>query len=104
VSVLSVEDLRGVYPAGSKKAEKISSPADLTIGNYSYLIDEDSRWKTLDWPYSRSEMATRLKKVAEYRNSMAHWDVDAPGPESAEAKNVAGLLRLLRAIDRDSLQ
>jgi restriction system protein len=103
VSVLSVEDLRGIYPAGNKKAEKIESAADLSIGNYRYLIDDDSRWERLDWPYSRSDMVTRLKNVADYRNSMAHWDVDAPEPDSAEAKNVMGLLRLLRAIDRDPL-
>lgn len=101
VSVLPVEDLKGVYPAGDKRAEKIKSPADLNLGNYKYLIDNDSRWEKLRWPYNRSEIFTLLKNVADYRNSMAHWDVDAPDPESAEAKSVMRLLRRLRVIDRE---
>lgn len=101
VGVLPVEDLRGVYLPGDKRATKINSPADLNLGNYSYLIDDDSRWKKLDWPYGRSDMVTYLKNVSDYRNSMAHWDVDAPEPDSSEAKSVLRLLRLLRVIDRD---
>lgn len=101
VSVLPVEDLRGVYAAGDKRAEKIKSPADLNLGNYRYLIEDDSRWEKLRWPYNRSEMFTLLKDVADYRNSMAHWDVDAPDPESAEVKSVMRLLRRLRVIDRE---
>jgi restriction system protein len=101
VSVLPVEDLRGVYPPGDKRAARINSPADLNLGNYSYLVDDDSRWKKLDWPYGRSDMVIYLKNVSDYRNSMAHWDVDAPESDSADAKSVMRLLRLLRVIDRD---
>ena len=50
----------------------------MNLGNYSYLIDDDSRWKKLDWPYGRSDMVTYLKNVSDYRNSMAHWTLMPP--------------------------
>jgi restriction system protein len=101
VSPLSVEDLRAAFPKGDSRAKKVSSPSDLTLGNYSFVLDNEKRWTELDWPYERADMVDRLRKIAEYRNAIAHWDIDAPGQGSDELVHAKQVLRLLKVIDRD---
>jgi restriction system protein len=101
VSLLTKEDLRQSFPKGDSRAKKVNSPDDLTLGNYSYVVDDETRWSKLRWPYERSDMVGRLRKVAEYRNAIAHWDIDAPGQGSDELTRAKELLRLLKVIDRD---
>jgi restriction system protein len=101
VSLLSVEELRASFPEGDSRAKKIKSPRDLTLGNYSYILDDESRWTKLRWPYERSDIVDRLRKVATYRNAIAHWDIDAPGQGSDELTHAKEVLRLLKVVDRD---
>lgn len=101
VSVLSVAELRASFQPGDSRAKKIKSPDDLTLGNYSFVVDDEDRWAKLCWPYERSDMVERLRKVAAYRNSIAHWDIDAPGQGSDELAHAKQVLRLLKVIDRD---
>lgn len=102
VSRLSADELRASYPDGDNRARKINSPEDLTLGNYSFLLDNEERWSKLGWPYERADMVGHLRKVAAYRNAMAHWDIDAPGQGSDELSHAIQVLRLLKVIDRDS--
>jgi restriction system protein len=74
---------------------------DLTLGNYSYVLDDDECWAKLRWPYEREDMVNRLRKVANYRNAIAHWDIDAPGQGSDELTHAKQVLRLLKVIDHD---
>jgi restriction system protein len=101
VSTLSIDELRASFPEGDSRAKKIESPHDLTLGNYSYILDDESRWTKLRWPYERSDIVDRLRKVAAYRNAIAHWDIDAPGQGSDELAHAKEVLRLLKIIDRD---
>ena len=101
VSRLSVDELRDSFPGGDPRAKKINSPHDLTLGNYSYVLDDEARWAKLRWPYERTDMMDRLRKVATYRNAIAHWDIDAPGQGSDELTHAKQVLRLLKVIDRD---
>ncbi len=101
VSHLPPEDLRKTFPADDPRAKRINSPKDLNIGNYPHLLDREELWATLGWPYERAEMINRLKKVACYRNSIAHWDIDFPGQGSAELTHAKEVLRLLKVIIRD---
>ncbi len=101
VSPLSVDELRASFPEGDSRAKKINSPHDLTLGNYSYVLDSETRWAKLRWPYERADMVDRLRKVADYRNAIAHWDIDAPGQGSHELTHAKQVLRLLKVIDRD---
>jgi len=39
VSPLSVDELRASFPEGDSRAKRINSPLDLTLGNYSYVLD-----------------------------------------------------------------
>jgi restriction system protein len=101
VSPLSVGELRASFSAGDSRAKKINSAHDLTLGNYSYVLDNEERWAKLRWPYERTEMVDRLRKVAGYRNAIAHWDIDAPGQGSDELTHAKQVLKLLKVIDRD---
>jgi restriction system protein len=101
VSLLSVDELRASFPEGDSRAKKINSPHDLTLGNYSYVLDDENRWDKLRWPYERADIVNRLRKVADYRNAIAHWDIDAPGQSSDELAHALEVLRLLKVIDRD---
>jgi restriction system protein len=104
VSRLSVDELRASFPSGDSRAKKINSSDDLTLGNYSFIIDSQDRWDKLRWPYDRTDMVARLRKVAEYRNAIAHWDIDAPGQGSEDLSHAKQVLRLLKVIDRDPIQ
>jgi restriction system protein len=64
------------FPEGRSEGQKISSAHDLTLGNYGYVLD-DERWTKLCWPYERADMVDRLRKTANYRNAIAHWNTDA---------------------------
>jgi restriction system protein len=101
VSVLSVDELRASFPDGDSRAKKINSPHDLTLGSYSYVLDNETRWAKLRWPYERVDMVERIRKVAGYRYAIAHWDIDAPGQGSDELTHAKQVLRLLKVIDLD---
>jgi len=101
VGILSTEDLRGSFRRGDPRARSALSASDLTLGNYSFLIDDDARWAKLAWPYERTEMVDHLKKVADYRNDLAHWDIDAPGDDSEELAHAKRVLKLLKILDSD---
>ena len=101
VGCLSVDDLRASFPKGHPQAKKVSGPSDLTLGNYTYLLDDETRWSKLGWPYEREDMVAHLRKLATYRNDIAHWNVDAPGTDSDELVHAKQVLKLLKLIDRD---
>jgi restriction system protein len=101
VSALSVEELRRSFPNKDPRAKKINSPKDLNLGNYSYLLSDESCWSALRWPYERADIVDRLCKVAEYRNAIAHWDIDFPGQGSDELTHAKQVLRLLKVIVSD---
>lgn len=100
VACMSVDDLRAVF-RDPTQAKKVNSPSDLTLGKYSYLLDDDVRWGKLGWPYERADMVAHLRKLAGYRNDIAHWNVDAPGSDSDELVHAKQVLKLLKLIDRD---
>jgi restriction system protein len=101
VACMSVDDLRASFPKGHPQAKKVHAPSDLTLGNYSYLLDDEARWGKLGWPYERADMVEHLRKLAVYRNDIAHWNLDAPGSDSDELVHAKQVLKLLKLIDRD---
>lgn len=99
---LPVEDLRASF--GKKKqhlAAKVESTKDLTLGNYPFVVDDEQRWASLNWPYERADMTALLTDVARYRNDLAHWDVDAPGEDASRLATAQRLLKLLKVVDCD---
>lgn len=99
VSVLSVDDLRQVWADFPSRAARIASPHDLTLGNYRHLLDDEDRWEKLAWPFDRGDFIARLDAATRFRNSVAHWSVDAPGRESGELAAAKQFLNMLKVID-----
>jgi restriction system protein len=101
VATLSTNDLRACFRKGDPQAKRVNSARNLTLGNYSFLLDDPDRWAKLGWPYERPDIVEHLKKVANYRNEIAHWNVDAPGDDSDELAHAKQVLKLLKVLDRD---
>lgn len=103
VASLSVDELRSCFKPNDQKAKKINSPQDLTLGNYKHLFAVPEVWKKLAWPFEQDDIVSRLKRVADYRNEIAHWNIDGPDQDSAELRQAKQLLKLLKVIIRDPL-
>jgi restriction system protein len=98
---LSIDDLRSCFRKGDPQAKRVYSTRDLSLGSYSFLLDDPDRWSKLSWPYERADVVEHLRKVANYRNDLAHWNVDAPGDDSEELAHAKQVLKLLKVLDRD---
>jgi restriction system protein len=94
-----VEDLRQVWSESSNRAARITSASDLTLGNYRYLLADEDRWEKLAWPFERDDFIARLEGVTRFRNSVAHWSIDAPGRESGELAAAKQFLNMLKVVD-----
>lgn len=102
VSVLPVDELRQVWANSPNKAARITSARDLTLGNYHHLLDDDGRWDKLAWPFERADFIARLDAATRFRNSVAHWSIDAPGQESGEFAAAKQFLNMLKVIDHEA--
>lgn len=90
-------DIKAVNP----RSGRIDSVEKLTLGEYRHIAKHDDIWTKLDWPYDKGDMVERLARVAQFRNSVAHWSVDAPGRDSDELPEAKQLLNMLKELDRD---
>ncbi|MFD4339027.1 CBS domain-containing protein [Streptomyces anulatus] len=91
---LPIEDL-------PEQVRKRKREGNLTLGQYRFILEDDTCWKKLRWPFGRQDMIDRLKVVSAYRNRMAHWDIDAPDQEAEPLAVTRRLLKLLKVVDRD---
>ncbi|MFE3775292.1 MULTISPECIES: hypothetical protein [unclassified Streptomyces] len=71
------------------------------LGQYRFLLADAHCWAKLDWPYGQQDMPGPLKTVADYRNALAHWAVDAPAEDATSLAATRQLLKLLKVIDHD---
>jgi restriction system protein len=93
--VFQVEELR--ESVAQHQRNRIHRAADLTFGNYSYLLKPSERWETLGWNIDQPLFLDRLEEVRKVRNELMHF---TPDPLSAEKyAAVHGLLELLRTVD-----
>ncbi|MET8429732.1 CBS domain-containing protein [Nocardia sp. NPDC004860] len=95
-------DLASCFENNKKKAKSISAPEHLTMGNYPHLVAKEHIWNQLDWPFEQERWVERLKSVAQYRNQIAHWNVDAPESEQSQLIEAEELLNLLKIVTRHS--
>ena len=88
-----------VWPDSPNRAARITSPRDLTLGNYRHLLADEDRWEKLAWPFEHEDFLTRLDAATRFRNSVAHWSIDAPGRESGALAAAKQFLNMLKVID-----
>ncbi|MGW0731630.1 CBS domain-containing protein [Streptomyces sp. NPDC002851] len=96
-SHLRSEDLPGQAQRKRQRGE------NFTLGNYKFIVEDETCWEKLSWPYEKEDMVGRLEAVANYRNALAHWDLDGPDVDSESLASTKRLLKLLKVIDRDSI-
>ncbi|MGC9670608.1 CBS domain-containing protein [Planosporangium sp. 12N6] len=85
-----------VLRAASKKSG-ISSAADLTLGNYEYVLKDQTDFNRLKWPLDRVLFLSRLSEVRKIRNELMHFSPDPPANTQLDA--IEGFLTMLRSVD-----
>ncbi len=91
-AVFSVDELRQVG-----RSPRVRQAADLTFGNYFYLLKDHGRWEMLGWNVDQEILLEYLDEVRKVRNELMHFSPDPLSPEQYAA--VHGLLAVLRAAD-----
>ncbi|WP_223840048.1 CBS domain-containing protein [Saccharopolyspora pogona] len=91
----SLEEIQNVAPR--RRRSTISSAADLTLGNYKYLLEPTEHWRRLEWPLDHEVFLDRLDQVREIRNELMHF---TPDPlNNAQLDCLTGFVRMLRTVD-----
>jgi restriction system protein len=93
--VFTVDQLRDAVPQHQKS--RVHQAADLTFGNYCYLLRDPQRWAALGWNVDHTLFMELLEEVRQVRNDLMHFTTDELSGEKYEAVN--GLLTLLRTVD-----
>ncbi|MGW2307914.1 CBS domain-containing protein [Actinomadura luteofluorescens] len=93
--VFTVDDLKDAV-ANHQKA-RVTRAADLTFGNYVYLLQNEDRWAKLGWKLDHDQFIELLTTVRNTRNELMHFTEDPLADEQYAA--VEGLLELLRTAD-----
>jgi len=77
----------------------INSVADLTVGEYLRLFQNQTIWSKLSMQIDRRTFCEYLEKVRDIRNNIMHFDPDGLDEESIETlRRFARLLQTLRGI------
>lgn len=81
------------------QSRKVSSPSDLTFGEYIRLLDNPEKWKRLEIEVDRAEFVNQLSKVGKIRNDVMHFNADGLAPEDLRfLSEFAQFLKRLREI------
>ncbi|RBQ11661.1 hypothetical protein DP939_44785 [Spongiactinospora rosea] len=93
--VFSVADLREAVQ--DRRRNRVHRAADLTFGDYGFLLKDPQRWSALEWNLDHDLFLRRLEDVRKIRNELMHF---TPDPLSDEHYRIVdGLLNLLRTVD-----
>lgn len=93
---ISPERLR----AAARGSSRVKSAADLTFGNYGYLLKESENWDALGWSIDQGLFLQELEQCRQFRNDLMHF---SPDPITEDQLGpVQGMLDLLRSLDPQS--
>jgi restriction system protein len=93
--VFSVTELRAA--ARGPKAASVEKAADLTLGNYPFLLGPKESWAKLGWSIDRKLFLALLDSVNKTRNELMHFSPDPLTDD--QLSDVNGFLDLLRTVD-----
>jgi restriction system protein len=88
-------------PTGSGVRKTRAAGKYLTLGQYPEILKDDACWALLAWPYEQDDLVRRVTAVKDYRNELAHWDMDAPETKTKALTETKQLRSLLKLIDHD---
>ncbi|MFF0108923.1 CBS domain-containing protein [Streptomyces hirsutus] len=90
------EDVRQVH-----RDRRRRSVDQLMFGEYIRLLDDEERWKKLNWPgVDRSHFVGLLRRVKDVRNGVMHFNTGYPDDDSASLLD--RFVGILRSYDPDS--
>ncbi|MET7770267.1 hypothetical protein [Nocardia sp. NPDC005366] len=92
---LDLQDLKDAVP--DRQKSRTRSAADLTFGNYVYLLKDPRRWQKLGWRLDCGQVVDLVEQVRVIRNDLMHFATDPLSEEKYAA--VDGLLNLLRTAE-----
>lgn len=73
----------------------VTSVADLTVGEYIHLLDQESAWSKIGWDLERKVFIETLHDFRELRNEVMHFSPDPLDPARLlRAQNLLERLRL----------
>ncbi len=79
------------------KHRSAASAANLTMGNYKYLLRDPASWARFGWSLDHAFFLDQLEQVRQIRNELMHF---SPDPLTDDQLNrLQGFVRLLRAVD-----
>lgn len=88
-----------VEARNSKDSDRtVSGVADLTFGEYVWLLSDKSRWAKLKLPIDRKEFISRLDRIREIRNDVMHFDPQGIDPEALHL--IREFVRFLKELRR----
>ncbi|WP_165484739.1 HPP family protein [Streptomyces kasugaensis] len=88
-------------PTGSGVRKTRAAGEYLTLGQYPEVLKDDACWARLAWPYEHDDLVRRVTAVKEYRNELAHWDMDTPETKAEALTETNRLLSPLKLINHD---
>jgi restriction system protein len=92
--VFTIDQIRA---AVGGRQNRIQSSADLTFGNYGYLLRALQDFRRLGWPLDHAIFLETLEKVRKLRNELMHFSTDPLTAEQLDA--LTSFLALLRTVD-----
>lgn len=91
----SLEVLSSVCnPSDSER--KIESVSDLTFGEYTRLLEDQSNWDRLGYDLSRSHFINQLNKVKRVRNEVMHFHPDGVSDDDLDL--LRDIVRFMQAL------
>ncbi|WP_416975595.1 CBS domain-containing protein [Streptomyces sp. 4F14] len=92
---IPLDRIRAIVPG--RRAARVHSAADLTLGDYRYLFLEPENWTALGWIVDQQYFLAALEECRNFRNAVMHF---SPDPITEDQLVPAqGLLDLLRSMD-----
>lgn len=83
----------------SDTRRSVTSPSDLTFGEYIRLIESESNWTKLGLKIDRVEFVKKLDRVRHIRNDVMHFDPDGLAPDDKKfLSEFAQFLKKVREI------
>jgi CBS domain-containing protein len=77
---------------------RVSGVADLTFGEYVWLLSDKSRWAKLKLTIDRKEFISRIDRIREIRNDVMHFDPQGIDPEALHL--IREFVRFLKELRR----
>jgi restriction system protein len=89
--VFTLEELRR-----ATRQPKLRSAADMTLGQYLYLLKDETRWQRMHWVVDRVMFVGYLEGVRKIRNRVMHFGVQL---DEQDKRQLVSFLHFMRSLD-----